>query len=207
MPNWCINECRIVGPIDEIAKLYNDLNKWTEHNLAPNGFGSKWLGNIVIGAKLDWQKYNCRGRLISEISRDETGVMLSFSTETAWSDIKDTWNKILEVCAPNCKYYYFSEESGMGYVGTNDIDKQFWNIDYVTDIYIDNPDENPYPFLEQYIGITGWTIKSIVPFLQKVLDIQTNDITTLLEQLEKNKGWGIYGEDNGISVFEVMYEQ
>ena len=146
MPNWAYNNEIIYGPKAEIDGLYKKLINWTSINQEENGFGLKWIGNIVIGAGFkvpdgvdpcksfsDLDNLQCKGSILNdfEVTDCDNGfAKISFDSETAWSDFRETWDLILEKHAPNCKYYFLSVEAGMDLFYKRDCDEhEFFPVD------------------------------------------------------------------------------
>lgn len=120
MPNWAYTSYHCVGDKDQLRQLHDtmkELQSMPSPGLHNNGFGSTWLGNLVIKLGGDWEKVYCRGTWDSlQLNPDGT---LSFSTETAWSELNET-RHFIESKFSGIKLYYQTEEEGMGIFQTND---------------------------------------------------------------------------------------
>lgn len=49
MANVCFTSYRLHGPKEELQFLCEKLNDWTKQNYIKNGYGRRWLGNVLIG--------------------------------------------------------------------------------------------------------------------------------------------------------------
>ena len=138
MPNWCYTNITINHESEaEVEKLEKLIEEWTSKDYMPNGFGHKWLGNVVLGSgvgTVDTDKatdLRCRGTICDYY---RNGSELTINTETAWSPMMQMWVKILEKYLPGAELVYTAEEPGNGVWCTNDpalVNK--WVIDYYGD--------------------------------------------------------------------------
>ena len=111
-PNWCYNYISIIeGDVPELENLYLKLQEWTSRSYRWNTFGTKWLGNVVIGAGLSYDDLECRGEILEMRLYEEDG-RLDISTYTAWIPMNEMWYQIIEKFAPNCHLHVISEEKG-----------------------------------------------------------------------------------------------
>lgn len=55
MPNWCETVYFFTGNQAELEFLYTKLGEWTSEEKSPSDFGANWLGNIAMGAGLNWK--------------------------------------------------------------------------------------------------------------------------------------------------------
>lgn len=124
MPNWCSTYIEIKNENkDELKKLHDLLDEWTSKNYMDNGFGTTWLGNIVLGSGIgtvdtdNETDVECRGWLEYMQLYDNT---LTLQTETAWSPKLKMWKLLCEKYLPNSKIIYNAEEIGMELFCTND---------------------------------------------------------------------------------------
>lgn len=132
MANWCSTSYTFVGKKEELNKLF-DIMKQLESMEQPfvkNGFGTNWLGCLVEKLGQKWDSIWCRGEW-SNLSYDD-GKLL-FCTETAWSAANEVMDFICKKF-PSLKYYYYSEECGMGIYETNDDTGQFYPEKYFVDL-------------------------------------------------------------------------
>lgn len=132
MPNWCDTTYKCVGDPKEVRELHEILermNKRTEPT-NPNGFGTLWLGELVIELGFDWEKYRCRGE-ITDYDYDGDG-MLTIHQMTAWCEQEGVREAIQEKF-PSIKVYWIEEEPGCDVYYTNDISGDFFPEKYLLD--------------------------------------------------------------------------
>lgn len=88
-----------------------------KEHLHDNGFGTTWLGNLVIKLGEDWEKVYCRGSWDNLLMEDETSV--SFTVKSAWGGLNDV-GELIEKHFPGVKLYYQCEEPSMCIYQIND---------------------------------------------------------------------------------------
>ena len=222
MPNWCYNECFISGPRNEVKPLFENLRKWTSQNYKPNGFDiGMWIGNIVLGAGFITESEEvteekpinnlllCRGQILSGFEYHhpiESGKdpYIWFTYESAWAPLVDTFESILKRHAPNCKFYYFAEEPGMGIHQTNDANCKFFNNDFYIDYQVDYDVKQLPDQLDEIDKIGAYaTEKELKPLLQKILDDCDDNIKNLIYKF--NRKYAYCYDDKGFSfeIFEI----
>lgn len=119
MPNWNTSCWKVTGEHEQVEKLYaimQELEKMPDPGLFENGFGSTWLGNLVIKLGGDWNKIYCRGEWNYMSFQD--GI-LTIDIESAWSDPNEV-REFIEEKLPGIKIYFQSEEPGCVIYETND---------------------------------------------------------------------------------------
>lgn len=116
MPNWCITEISIRHEdADKVKELYNKIREWTSKNYAENGFGTRWLGNIVLGAEIGTidQRTDtdvcCRGSLDDFYMSGENEINLC--TETAYSPMLKMWSAVCDRYLPGAEIIFNAEDS------------------------------------------------------------------------------------------------
>ena len=172
MPNWCYTNITINHESEtEVEKLEKLLDEWTSKDYMPNGFGHKWLGNVVLGSGVgsvdtnDITHLRCRGTLLDYYRH---GNELTINTETAWSPMLKMWVKVLEKYLPGAELVYNAEECGNGVQCTND---PALLGRYVIDYYGDEDIESDWEASEDTVRET----------LQKILDTTETDIDKLIK--------------------------
>lgn len=125
MPNWCFTNYVFEGNKEEIKDLYDKLKSLEEMEKpsVENGFGKRWLGCVVslFGGK--WEEINCRGDFMDlEVPDDNT---IQLSTQTAWGDMPEVWDFVLENYK-SITYYFYAEETGVCYYATNDSEGKYF---------------------------------------------------------------------------------
>ena len=132
MPNWCFSSYVLEGSEQEIKKLNKTLDKLVSRKkpAIENGFGTNWLGCLVNALGGDWQKIHCRGTW--ENKNLESNI-LRLTTETAWGPMNEVFNFICQKF-PTIKYYFTSEEEGMGEYFTNDVEGKYFPERYHIDL-------------------------------------------------------------------------
>lgn len=207
MPNWCNTSMTIEGPKEEIQSIHRKIKEWTSRNYVENDFGKNWLGNIVVGAGFSYKLLACRG-LISSMDKeittrqDEPGTYyFQVQYKSAWTDINDTWEIILEKFAPNCDIYYIAEELGNEYFVTNDRDERY----YENEVYVMSNLEQTNPLYQKWNAEFG----EIEYITRQVLKERLTKIfgQMPLRKLMK-KAEAIPRTDNGneyVEFFQVQY--
>lgn len=157
MPNWAYTQYHAVGDQEQLQKLHSimdELESMKAPGLHENGFGSTWLGNLVIRLGGDWEKVYCRGSWDNLLLHDDGSI--SFITESAWCELNEV-RHFIEEKFPGIKLYYLCEENGMGIYQTNDSAGTFFPERYY--LWIEDVDSEYYRDLSDVIktveDITG----------------------------------------------------
>lgn len=148
MPNWAYSQYHATGDKEKLDKLHtimSELEEMKSPGLHENGFGSTWLGNLVIKLGGDWEKIYCRGSWDNLIYED--GV-ISFSVESAWGELNEV-RHLIEEKFPDIKLYYQCEEPGMGIYITNDDTGQFFPEEYY--LWVENGENDYYDNLDDLL--------------------------------------------------------
>lgn len=129
MANWCLSVYIFEGAREEVEDLLEKLTalQQREISLVENGFGKNWLGNVVKVYGGDPESIECRGSYESPVVRD--GVLV-VDTETAWNEMRPTWDFVCQQYK-TLRYYFKAEESGNEYYVTNDADKKYFPERYI----------------------------------------------------------------------------
>lgn len=191
MPNWCETNVYIKHEDSNAIKyLCGKLEEWTNKNYMENGFGHKWLGNVVLGAEVGTVDTDpktdlwCRGR-IEDISCNDNEI--SIYTDTAWSPILGLWIKVVEKYIPGAELTYVACEPGCEVYFTDDPDLiGTYNID---------PYDN-----EEVDYCFDASEKEVAQMLQKLLKTDESNIDVLLEKFEESD----YSGDIGIHQWEYV---
>ena len=93
MPNWAYTQIDIKGK--DAAKMREEVESWILLNAEDNGFGTKWLGNVVVNSGLvnsteDPKCPRCRGQIIDICDNGKDGEF-SITEETAWFPMFQMW--------------------------------------------------------------------------------------------------------------------
>ena len=171
MPNWCYTNITINHENEtEVKKLEKLMDEWTSKDYMTNGFGNKWLGNVVLGSGVGTVDTNketdlrCRGTIIDYY---RTGNELVINTETAWSPMLQMWVKVIEKYLPGAELIYNADDCGFDINDTNDpalVGK------YILDYYGDENIESDFEASEDTVRET----------LQKMLDTTETDVEKLI---------------------------
>lgn len=188
MPNWCYTNITIShGNETEIEKLEKLIDEWTSKDYMKNGFGHKWLGNIVLGSgvgTVDSDKatdLRCRGTIIDYY---KSANELVINTETAWTAMLQMWIKVIEKYLPDAELIYNAEELGCDISYTNDPDLVG---KYILDYYGDDDFESDWEASED-------TARKM---LQELLVTTETDMEKLIQM--------IYEDDYDISIHQWKY--
>ena len=133
MANLCLTFYVIEGKKEEVKDLYQKLNSLLkmEKSLLDNGYGKNWLGNIVGLFGGDTEKNPCRGEY-NNLEMDEEGTLIYLNTETAWNDMPEVFDLVISKY-DTLSYYYRTEEGGVGYYATNDVEGKHFPERYIVD--------------------------------------------------------------------------
>lgn len=135
MPNWASTYYIVTGDKGQRQELFcimTGLENMEAPGLHENGFGSSWLGNLVIKLGEDWKKIYCRGDWYDLWNDDEH---LTFVTETAWDEMREV-RHLLESKFPKLEFLYLCEEPGMGVFITNDKEHKYFPERY--NLWVEN---------------------------------------------------------------------
>lgn len=132
MPNWCFTNYMFEGNKEEIKDLYGKLKSLEEMEkpLAESDFGKSWLGCVVSLFGGDCKNINCRGNFMNLELPDENTIQLH--TETAWGDMPEVWDFVLE-SYKSISYYFYAEETGACYYATNDSEGKYFPERFIVD--------------------------------------------------------------------------
>lgn len=156
MPNWCFTYYAAEGPKDQLQKLSDTMTRLAampSPGLVKNGFGSSWLGNLVMELGVDpltQPNFRCRGEYYN-VDLNQSGY-LTFDTMTAWCEADDT-RRLIEEKFPGVHLYFISEEFGCNYWKTNDVEGKYFSERYYfrAENFDDENDGNYYDTLPELI--------------------------------------------------------
>lgn len=197
MPNWCETVYFFTGNQAELEFLYTKLGEWISEEKSPSDFGANWLGNIAMGAGLNWKQIPCRGTLDFLSFEERNGQpVLRVETETAWVPMHELWDALLHKIGSHCHYFYFAEEPGFELYETNDTEKAYFDADYIIDACWESHNHEQFQeYFEE--GLNDWTSHDLKPILQELLKDWKSSLQELIMQLTQlqtdwNVGDGIY---------------
>lgn len=139
MPNWCYTGYVFYGDENAVKKLGKDIKKFTSKNYMENGFGTNWLGNVVLGYGFPYEEcdFTFRGAIIDF---EENGGVLYVTTETAWAPMTEMWDAIFEKHfksengETSIHYVFIAEEPGNEVYINTDIKGEFFPERYILEI-------------------------------------------------------------------------
>lgn len=208
MPNWCYNEEFIYGPKPQVKELYEKLIDWTSRKYEGDNEHESWLYKIALGAgfsiepdpKNETQSYiYFRGYLLEPFELadyDENNAIIRFSSDTAWGNLYEGWDKILAKVAPDCKYFFYAEEPGMGVYLKRDPLEMFPESDWNFDCYVEDPEGVPEELVDLDCKPHHWLEADLVAFLQNLLNMESDDIHKLIGEFERRRDNGDFGSEN-----------
>ena len=161
MPNWCNTSYKVTGEKEKVEGLLSvlkELKAMPDPGLRENGFGSNWLGNVVIKMGGDPEEHFSRG----EWFFDDDAVpikegVLSLTVLSAWQEMA-AWRRFVEK-AFSVRIYYLAEEMGNDIFVTNDRERRFfpdeWYLSYSSDESEDGESYDYYDSLESLLAAVG----------------------------------------------------
>ena len=184
-PNWCYSQYHATGDKEQLDKLHSImsvLENMKSPGLHENGFGSTWLGNLVIKLGGDWKKIYCRGSWDNLMLHYDGEI--SFCVESAWAEL-DEVRHFIEKKFPDIKLYYQSEEPGLGIYITNDDTGQYFPEQYY--LWVENGTTDYYDNLDSLIHDveTGSKNLKTLDFCRKTLETYSRSHSDLCYTLEK----------------------
>lgn len=186
MPNWAYSQYFATGDKEQLKKLYSimsELEEMKAPGLHENGFGSTWLGNLVIKLGGNWKQVYCRGSWDNLLLHEDGTV--SFSVESAWGELYDV-RKFIEEYFPDVRLFFQCEESGMGIYQTNDDTGQYFPEKYY--LWVENGDTEYYNNLEALAkvveNITGSKNLKTLDSCKKALETYSRSHSDLCYTLE-----------------------
>ena len=203
MPNWCLNEEIIYGPTKQIKELYEKMTNWLSTKAALDNPG--WLGWIGIGAGMSIDSndennpetkskyFYPRGSFLEmpEMGQyDSDTSAIRFASETAWDSIYDSWDRLLAIHAPLCRYYFMSVEPGNGVYLRRDPMRVLQDGDYYLDSYIYDEDTCPEELEEVAGDELYWYTDDVKQFLQKLLKSNSDNVEDLVAEFNAKETWG-----------------
>lgn len=188
MPNWCTSAYVICGNASETKELYDLMSKLQamKEPSVENGFGTTWLGCLVEALGGDYNEIYCRGDWNNLEAGD--GV-LTLSTETAWGPCNEVFDFLCSKY-PSLRYYFQSEEPGMGEYLTNDSNGYYFSEKYYVDIC--TPDEK---YLTEYFRDSLSMFKWFEDLLEQPINSE-QDIKAITEK------WQEVNEDAFCNIYE-----
>lgn len=187
MPNWAYTCYVAVGERKQLEKLHATMAELEnmEQPLHENGFGKRWLGNLVIKLGGDCQKVYCRGSW-DDLNIDSAN--LTFSVESAWSEAYEV-RHFIEEKFPDIKLYFQCEESGCGVYQTNDETGQYFPEKYY--LWVEDDETKYFDDIESLIkdveAITGTENLENIEQCREALEeysLNNSDLGYTLEQFE-----------------------
>lgn len=169
MPNWCDTTYKCVGELKEVKSLHKVLKYIDKRktSILKNGFGKRWLGNLVHKLGGDWEKYKCRGEITGY---EMEGNVLTIYQSTAWCE-QEGVREIIEERFPSIKVYYREEEPGCGVYYTNDSSGEYFPERYYLDSYDDCEYFRTIEEVSEYVSeIVGKTIPPTEKDIVQALD-------------------------------------
>ncbi len=159
MPNWCWNSIVFFGNDNEVNKLKHLLDKVTDVNYKypSNSWDNKWLGNIFIElgySKIENKELHCtvpcRGHIITyHCDKDNIGSYIQIDYESAWENINDSWDTIINKYFPNLSYVYFEDEPGNCVLVNSDTKGRFFKDHFKLRVGINKDEYDEYENYEE----------------------------------------------------------
>ena len=136
MPNWCSQDVVAVGDAQEVKSLYELMKELEElpQSRVDNGFGKRWMGNLVDAIGADWHDVGCRGSW-SDLQHLEG--RLDFFVDSAWAPLTEVFD-LIEEKFQSVKVYYYAEEPGCGIFCSNDDSGKYFPSRFVVDINLED---------------------------------------------------------------------
>ena len=185
MPNWCSTTYYVIGEKENLKDLKDTLDKIAfEHK------GTVWMGDLLKSRGIDPEKQGiyCRGWVEDYNYYEDSSNQLEMYIDYAWDEIPDMRYFIEEEF--KVKIYYYAEESGMGIYRSNDIEQQYFTMDYI----IDSDD-----------GIEYYSTDDAIDWVKDFFDIPQNEKITEEQMLQLIEDYTIKDLDYELRIEKVLY--
>lgn len=174
MPNWCSTSIEIYHDSSDELKFFDEkIDELTSYNYIKNGFGEKWLGNLVGNSGIGVIPENnvsgikCRGSITYKTLRDDC---LYIETETAWAPMLEVWLKLIDKYISGAQILYVATEPGCELYWTNDPGwlRRYVIIDCDDDYVNDDATEhNVVEFLQEKFGTSEEDVSKLMRILKE----------------------------------------
>ena len=162
MPDWVFNSITFYTDTkkgkEQLTIFHKALHDIIEGpTLLPNGFGSKWLGNVAHWHGLYPDEVKCCGDIhyFGELNLDSDDGFFEVCTETAWSPTEELWERVLEHY-PDVSHVFVAEECCNDIWINTDAKNRFYAnryfIEFFDDFNDDGEDAFIKPFPEGYVS-------------------------------------------------------
>ena len=195
------------------GKLFDELiQNGTSEIFTAAGFGSSWLGYLLMAAGKNWRDFNCRGFIVEMddmpyAAQGGEYYHFSLSTETAWGDMPEVFRAVLEYLGIESDFSYSAEESGNGYyVNHNAAD---FNPDFTDEVvfYVEpGPEEINTAETEILREIENDRFTSIDGAINILNELFNREYTELNQFDELIEAYNELREPDGIYVGYTPYE-
>ena len=127
MPNWCMNNIRVIGPVEKISALKDacEKDKLLNHLVPMDENDPEWYHKQINAWGTKWEVSDVQ----FDISEDSKEITMSF--DSAWAPPVQafrTWGEQNTDCTFVLKYF----EPGIAFAGVADWDGEYFDEDTVT---------------------------------------------------------------------------
>ena len=145
MPNWCMNNVTVTGPVEKIKALVDAIekDKLLNHLVPMEENDPDWYNKQINAWGTKWEVSDVQ----FDVSEDGTEINMSF--DSAWSPPVQAFNTWGEE-NPDCKFVLKYFEPGIGFAGVADWDGEYFDDDTFTSE--DDPEEYKQFILDEF----GW---------------------------------------------------
>lgn len=131
MANNCMTEVVVLGPQEQIDKLYGIMDTLEKSDRSSgHGCDRNWLGNIISALGGDPEKIYCRGLVVYHDRRDNDSM--EFCCDSAWREPYEFFDFLREKL-PDIDIYFCAEEPGCEYYVTNDATGMFYPARFIAE--------------------------------------------------------------------------
>lgn len=179
MTNWCENQIIVMGDNKETTYLYEKIKELANKCGRPHLL----LKNILKYADISSGDYHCYGEFEGICMLDSNKIRID--TYTAWFPMVKMWKAIVDKYTKNCKMLFYSTEPSVGIYETNDIDYEFFKMDYVVEWH---PDLNN-PFKDESLqnneGYKMFSSEDFIECFRKEFNMPDADTDSLIDTITR----------------------
>ncbi len=206
MANICTTDYCFYGNKDAVKKFKQDIDEFTSKNYKENGFGTSWLGNVVLGYGFPYEgnDFEFRGNIEGMYMEEDDDDKLFISTSNPWYPKPEMWDAIIDKHFTNVDggreldYVFVAEEPGFEVYINTDTEGTIFPDRYV--LYVGGIPEN-----EDNEMIILESDEQLISTVNRIFNVENSTIEETFEFVRK-RAYEVYEENEDASLALYKYE-